>query len=118
MLELHARKPLTTKQRVELFRAHNGMCCLCIGKIMAGELWDVEHRTPVAMGGTSELANLAPAHRKCHAVKTKIDVTAIAKAKRIEAKHFGAKIKKPWPSRKFSQERYDNTKQIERDFDT
>ena len=99
MLELEPRKPLTTKQRVELFRYHKGMCCICGGQIKAGEAWDVEHNRPLAMGGTNDSNNLAPAHRKCHASKTKQDVANIAKAKRNEAKHFGAKVKKPWPKR-------------------
>jgi 5-methylcytosine-specific restriction enzyme A len=53
MLELHARKPLTTKQRVELFRDHKGVCCVCGGKIKVGEKWIDEHIDPLGMTGTN-----------------------------------------------------------------
>lgn len=52
----------------------------------------------------------------CHAYKSaKIDIPKHAKVKRIYDKHNGIKkAKKPWPSRKFNQPRYDNTKFVER----
>lgn len=85
------RKPLTTRQRVELFRAHGGMCHICKGAIHPGKAWDVEHIIPIALGGPDELPNMAPAHRECHGAKTAgQDAPAIAKAKRREAKHIGA----------------------------
>ena len=49
--------------------------------------------------------NLRPAHVDCHKDKTKGDVKAIAKAKRIESKHIGAKAKSrnPMPGSKASK---------------
>lgn len=114
-ITIHKRKPLTAKERVELFRAHDGMCCLCGGKIQVGEAWIDEHQRALAMGGTNDLSNRGPAHVKCAKVKTKDDMGQIAKAKRREAKHMGATQKKPWPSRKFNTPRYDNTKYINED---
>lgn len=61
---------------------------------MAGEGWDVEHMIPLAMGGEDDPQNWAPAHRKCHRGKTSEDVSNIAKAKRREARHLGARISK------------------------
>lgn len=85
------RRRISTKARVELFNAHKGRCHICSQKIAVGEAWDVEHVVPLALGGSDEVSNLSPAHRACHSPKTKDDVGQIAKAKRQEARHLGAK---------------------------
>jgi len=90
-LTTHKRKPLTTRERIELFRAHNGVCCICGGKINVGETWWDEHERALALGGTNDADNRGPAHEICARAKTKKDMQMIAKAKRLEAKHFGAK---------------------------
>ena len=110
MLELHDRKPLTTTQRVQLFRDHKGMCCICGGKINVGETWHDDHQRALALGGTNDLSNRGPSHVDCHKEKTKDDVAMIAKAKRNEARHFGAETKRPWPKR---GEWKDNTKYLD-----
>jgi 5-methylcytosine-specific restriction endonuclease McrA len=74
------------------------------------EKWDLEHVIPIAMGGDDDEENLRPAHKSCHKAKTKDDVKAVAKAKRRQAKHLGAKVKKPWPKR---GQWKDNTKHLE-----
>lgn len=88
------RRSLNTKRRLELFNAHRGICHICAGKIQVGEAWEVEHIIPFAMGGEDGGDNLAPAHIKCHSVKTKEDVKNVAKAKRREAKHLGIKAER------------------------
>lgn len=84
------RRSIGTRERVEIFRAHDGICHLCAGRIQAGEAWDLEHAIPLAMGGEDGGDNLRPAHVKCHRTKTSRDVRDIAKAKRREARHLGA----------------------------
>lgn len=111
-LELHKRKPLTTKERVENFKAHNGTCCICGGKIHVTEAWIDEHMLALAMGGTNEMSNRGIAHVKCAKVKTKDDMGQIAKAKRREAKFIGAKRpKQKIQSRGFKQQP-SNTKYV------
>lgn len=56
-LTIHKRKRLTTRERIELFRAHNGMCCICGGKIGVGEKWIDEHELALAMGGSNDWEN-------------------------------------------------------------
>jgi 5-methylcytosine-specific restriction protein A len=52
----------------------------------------VSHEIPLELGGEDDDTNAKPAHRKCHAERTaKIDIPAIAKAKRNEARHRGFK---------------------------
>ena len=89
-IDLHNRKPLTKKQRVQLFFDRKGECCICHRNIKVGEKWIDEHIKPLAMGGTNDWANRGCAHVDCAKGKTKVDVKQIAKAKRIEAKFIGA----------------------------
>lgn len=86
------RRSLSTRERVRLFELHGGRCHCCGGKINVGEAWDVSHVIPLAIGGDDDDANRLPAHKKCHAKRTaEQDLPLIAKAKRIRAKHIGAK---------------------------
>lgn len=87
-----ARKTISTKARLSLFQKRGGVCYLCGGKVQVGESWELEHRIPIAMGGEDEEANWEVAHIKCHRSKTTEDVGNIAKAKRREARHYGAKV--------------------------
>lgn len=109
------RKSFSDKQRLEIFRNAGGICHICGGKINgAKEAWDVEHMVALGMGGTNEDDNLAPAHVKCHKTKTKDDVQKIAKTKRVNLKHMGAKKKRPWPGTKTHKRKVDGTV-VERD---
>jgi 5-methylcytosine-specific restriction protein A len=86
-----ARQRLSTKARAQLFERHEGRCHLCLGKIMAGEAWEVSHPIPLAAGGEDEDGNRAPAHKKCHARQTaETDAPLIAKTRRMHQKHIGA----------------------------
>lgn len=98
------RRTLSTKARVALFQEHGGTCHICGGKINVGEAWEVEHIIPLSMGGEDEQGNMRPAHKKCHAGKTKKDVAAVSKAKRRQARHLGIKTSKtPLPFGKNSK---------------
>ena len=80
---------------------------MCGGLIKVGEAWEVEHIRPLSMGGDNEPENLAPAHVKCHAVKTASEAGPRAKADRLRAKHTGTwpKPKRPLRSRGFDSKR-------------
>ncbi len=56
-----------------------------------------------ALGGEPTLGNCEALCAACHGEKTrKQDVPAIAKTKRIHAKHIGAKVSK-WPKSKWKR---------------
>lgn len=100
-----ARKRISARDLVALFTRKNGICHLCGGQIVPPEPWDVSHDRPLAMGGADDATNWDIAHRKCHKAHTAgVDVPQIAKAKRREAKHMGAKAApaKPIQSAGFS----------------
>jgi hypothetical protein len=114
VIELHKRQPLTKLQRAKLFRDRGGICGGCELRIGVSQLWIDEHRIPLAMGGTNDWSNRELRHEHCAKEKTKIDMQQIAKAKRIEAKHIGAKPKPKWGKRMPYK---DNTKYINGDME-
>ncbi len=86
------RQRLSTKQKVALFERHHGICHICNQPIQVGQRWDVSHVVPLGLGGLDVESNQAPAHKRpCHGSQTRItDIPAIAKAKRVYARHIGA----------------------------
>jgi len=88
---MSARKSISTRERVRLFTMHGGTCHICSGRIKVGEAWDVEHVVPLALGGADDDGNRHSAHIACHRLKTKGDVSDMARAKRREAQHLGAR---------------------------
>jgi 5-methylcytosine-specific restriction endonuclease McrA len=85
------RKPLTPTQRLKMFEAHGGKCCICKGQIIAGEKWIDEHIRPLALGGGNEIENRGPAHGTCAAGKTTADMAQIVKAKAQKRAALGIK---------------------------
>jgi 5-methylcytosine-specific restriction enzyme A len=87
------RGRLSTTARFELLQRVRFRCHLCSGLIGVGQAWDVSHEIPLALGGADDDSNRRAAHRKCHQDHTAtVDLPAIAKAKRIEAAHHGARV--------------------------
>jgi 5-methylcytosine-specific restriction endonuclease McrA len=96
--EVARRKPLTAKQKLKMFLAHQGVCCICGGKIDATrERWIDEHIDPLWRGGSNDLSNRAPAHEKCARRKTAKEATDKAKGERIAEKAMGARTAKTRP---------------------
>ena len=98
------RRSISTRERLRLFQLHGGICHLCGGRIQVGEAWEVSHDTPLELLGADDDANRKPAHKKCHRDHTAaVDLPNIARAKRREAKHIGAKrSSRPMPGSKAS----------------
>lgn len=89
------RKPMTPARRLRIFEDHKGVCVLCLNKIDGvREPWTIEHLICLGLGGKDEDANCAPAHETCRRDKDKLDVAAIAKAKRVKQRHIGLKVPK------------------------
>jgi hypothetical protein len=87
------RARLSTTQRFALLQREKYHCHLCRGLIYVGQAWDVSHEIPLELGGADDEVNRRAAHRKCHRSHTAaVDMPAIARAKRIRAGHFGARV--------------------------
>lgn len=98
------RAKISTRARLAVWEAHGGICCICGRKIEAGEKWIAEHVRALELGGADDQSNLAPAHESCAREKTRDDHRRAAKAKRVKARHVGAKApsKRPMPGSRAS----------------
>jgi 5-methylcytosine-specific restriction protein A len=85
------RRSLSTTQRLALFLAAKGQCQACAWRLTPGTRWEVDHIIPVALGGSPHPDNLQVLCAACHGSKTsRRDTPALAKAKRVRARHLGA----------------------------
>lgn len=98
------RKNFSPRQRLAIWEAHKGMCCICEEKIDGTrDKWIIEHIRPLGLGGSNDSTNLGPAHERCGKDKTNFDNSSIAKAKRVKQKHIGIKkASRPIPGSKAS----------------
>lgn len=93
------RRSLSPLQRLKIFERAKGICHICEQKIQVGQPWDADHIIPLGLGGPDGASYMHPAHKACHKSKTAADLGAIAKVKRIRAKHIGADKPRGWPSK-------------------
>lgn len=90
---VHKRKPLTAKQKLQMFIEAGGICCVCGLKIDgARDAWD-EHVNPLWLSGDNAAPNRAPAHKKCAKEKTAKEATVRSKIRSVAEKHFGSRPK-------------------------
>lgn len=113
-LSTTSRSRLSRRDRLAAFERHKGICCLCDRRIDGvRERWIVEHVRALELGGDDAPENMAPAHEACGRAKTVDDHRRAAKAKRVKARHIGAKppSKRPMPGSRASglRKRMDGT---------
>lgn len=99
------RKRRTAERREALAAEHGWICNICKTPINpVHQSWHLDHVQPIAVSADDTDENLRPVHATCHIDKTRVDVTAIAKTKRIRAKHIGtARKAKPMAGSRRSQ---------------
>jgi 5-methylcytosine-specific restriction endonuclease McrA len=92
------RNEFPAKVKVAAFERANRCCEECGVDIRPGNGPEYDHIVPDAIGGGNDLENCRVLCIPCHGKKTaKKDVPAIARTKRLAAKHIGAK---PQPKRR------------------
>lgn len=97
------RRFISTRERVRLFQRAGGCCQLCGMKIAAGAGFDVDHITPLELGGADDTPNFQVVCRPCHRAKSVRDIKDIRRAQRREARQIGAKVSRnPLPCGKRS----------------
>lgn len=85
------RKEFSAKTKAEAFQRAQGRCEDCTARLGPGNV-EYDHIVPAAFDGPSTLDNCKVLCRSCHKGKTgKTDAPRIAKAKRAERKHIGAR---------------------------
>lgn len=98
------RTTISRKRRDEILERQGRICPACNEPLESSEMpsgvdgvpgwtltgpFEIDHVIPIELGGSaSELSNLQALHPDCHKAKTKRDVAAIAKTKRLAKKHF------------------------------
>lgn len=86
-----SRREFKTTVKVAAFKRAKGKCETCGARLGGGLKTHYDHAIPDGLGGEPTLENCQVLCEPCHNEKTrKLDVPAIAKAKRIEAKRLGA----------------------------
>ena len=86
------RNEFPAKVKVAAFDRAEGCCETCGVTIRPGNGPEYDHIVPDAIGGGDDLGNCRVLCIPCHGVKTtKTDIPAIARVKRLKAKHIGAK---------------------------
>lgn len=118
-VEIQPRRHMTYGEKHRRWEECGRVCTICGEPCAPGgpfTIWD--HRVPLALGGTNDLSNMEPNHTgECATLKTRRDVRAIAKAKRLIRKSLPDKppsrlrsrgfekpaTKRKWPSRSFSK---------------
>jgi len=95
------RKPLTAKQRLDLYELQKGICPLCGKPILPGQKTTDEHLRALGLGGSNAFGNRAIVHTKpCAFSKTNGpdgDLARIAKAKAQKRASLGFKTQKGRP---------------------
>jgi len=99
--------PVPPRVRLRVFEAYEGRCYLSGRKIQPGDVWEVEHKKALSLGGENRESNLAPALKDAHREKTREDVAAKSKADRIRKKHLG---QWPEPVRKLQSRGFQNSR--------
>lgn len=106
-----ARREFPPRVRLAAFERAKGICEhidadgeRCGTKLRPGDLF-YDHIIPDALGGEPALENCQCLCKAHHDPKTfGEDVPRIAKAKRQQRGHIGAKRKHQWPKRSFAQQ--------------
>lgn len=94
---MRKRTEFAAKVKVAAFERAKGKCEECGAHLFPGNI-HYDHRIPDALGGEATVENCQCLCRACHGSKTaKKDVPQISKAKRVAAKHIGAKKSRSRP---------------------
>src|SRR3546814_1057777 len=94
------RREFSARVRIAAYERCNGLCEDCTARLMVGA-FHYDHRVPDALGGEPTLENCRVLCRACPGSKTAgQDVPQIAKAKRQEARHIGARSEEHTPELK------------------
>lgn len=85
------RREFPARVKVAAFERAGGACEGCGARLTVGK-YHYDHDTPDGLGGAPTLENCRVLCTVCHADKTRgTDVPQIARAKRREARHLGAR---------------------------
>jgi RNA-directed DNA polymerase len=79
--------PLVNTEKAKLLQIQKGQCPRCGLYFRDGDLLEVDHSIPLALGGRDERSNKWVYHRHCHDEKTVEDLAMIAKHTAVGINH-------------------------------
>lgn len=75
---MNKRKAIPKKVRQSVYLMYNGHCAYC-GTEIAYKDMQVDHATPLRIGGADDISNYMPACRSCNHYKATLDVEGFRK---------------------------------------
>ena len=72
------RKPISKSTRTSVYLMYNGHCAYC-GKQIDYKDMQVDHATPLRIGGADDISNYMPDCRSCNHYKATLDVEGFRK---------------------------------------
>lgn len=82
MTATRKRRRLSSGEKAQIIARQNNCCAIC-GRELVGTI-HMDHRIPFELWGADDADNIQAVHVACHQTKTRGDMKAIAKAKRLE----------------------------------
>jgi RNA-directed DNA polymerase len=79
--------PLVNNEKAKLLKIQQWRCPRCGLYFRDGDLLEVDHRIPIALGGGKDMNNKSVYHRHCHDEKTAEDLAHIASRKAAGINH-------------------------------
>lgn len=75
---MNKRKPIPKSVRTSVYLMYNGHCAYCEAEIAYKDM-QVDHATPLRIGGADDISNYLPACRSCNHYKATLDVEGFRK---------------------------------------
>jgi|Deesub1362A_J573_1020465.scaffolds.fasta_scaffold00370_31 hypothetical protein len=101
--EKKRRKYISKADEDKLLEKQKWKCARC-GKILRPGRYHLDHKKPLALGGTNSIRNLQALCPDCHHIKTKEDKKKIARTKKKEKNVFGLSVSSSKRGRKKKDE--------------
>jgi 5-methylcytosine-specific restriction endonuclease McrA len=86
----HDDQKVPPRVRQRVYDAHDGICHITGQQIQTGDLWELEHKVALILGGEHRERNLAPALKAAHKKKTALEMAIKSKIAKVRQKHTGA----------------------------
>lgn len=80
---------------LRILRAYDNRCYLSGREIRPGDVWELEHKVALILGGEHRETNLAPALAEFHKSKTAAEMKIKAKTDTLAKKHLGIAAEGP-----------------------
>ncbi len=96
------RKAITPAMKIACLLNRAYVVCLCGNRVLPSDKIEWDHTQALVHEGEHDYTNIRPLHVFCHLEKTKLDIKANAKVRRLRGE-TKQKPKKKWAKRAFGK---------------